>query len=80
MSVPYAIGRRQAIVVVESAPNEMSRREPTAVEDQEKRTSQRYLMLAKPTTVTLKTPGTTLSAHVSRTETADCNTVLAVTA
>jgi hypothetical protein len=68
MLVPYAIGRRQAIVVVESAPNRMSRRDPAAVEDQEKRTLQRYPMLAKPTTLTLTTPGTTSSAHVTRTE------------
>lgn len=80
MSVPYAIGRLYAIVVVELVPNRMSRLNPLAVEGQAIRTLQRYPMLAKPTTVTLKTPGTTLSAHVSRTETADCNTVLAVTA
>ena len=67
-------------MVVDLAPNKMSRLNPVAVEGQAIRTLQLYPMLAKPTTVTLTTPGFTLSTHGSRTETADCNNVLAVTA
>jgi hypothetical protein len=67
-------------VVVEVAPNRMSRLDPAAVEGQAIRALQRYPMLARLTTVTLTTPATLLSAYVSSTETADCNTVLTVTA
>jgi hypothetical protein len=58
----------------------MSRLDLAAVEGQAIRELQRYPMLARLATVTHTTPATLLSAHVTSTETADCNTAFAVTA